>query len=136
MNGYSNSAAHKQSVRWSQSLARAGLLVYKRMLSPALHAVGGLSGACRFQPTCSDYAATAIELHGVFRGGLLALLRLAKCHPFHAPGFDPVPGTWPAPALPNASSMQSSSRPITMEETGLAPGVPPTAAASLPHEVR
>ncbi len=47
--------------------------------------------SCRFVPTCSAYALEAIETYGAFRGGLLALLRLLKCHPFHRGGYDPVP---------------------------------------------
>jgi putative membrane protein insertion efficiency factor len=47
---------------------------------------------CRFYPTCSNYAITAIELHGVFRGTFLAIKRLLRCHPLNAGGFDPVPG--------------------------------------------
>lgn len=48
-------------------------------------------GACRFEPSCSNYAMTAVTEHGAFRGGLLALKRVARCHPFAEPGFDPVP---------------------------------------------
>lgn len=46
---------------------------------------------CRFTPTCSQYALTAIRKFGVFRGGLLALKRILRCHPFHPGGYDPVP---------------------------------------------
>lgn len=46
---------------------------------------------CRFYPTCSQYAYTAIERFGAVRGGWLALKRLLKCHPFHPGGYDPVP---------------------------------------------
>jgi uncharacterized protein len=67
------------------------LFLYKRVLSPALHAVPGLPGACRFQPTCSEYAAIAIAEHGLVRGTVMALSRLARCHPLHPGGFDPVP---------------------------------------------
>ena len=59
---------------------------YRRVLSP-------LKGApsCRFHPTCSAYALEAVETHGVWRGLGLAVRRIAKCHPFHPGGFDPVP---------------------------------------------
>jgi len=50
-----------------------------------------LGGACRFHPSCSQYAIEAIERHGVRHGGRLAAKRLAKCHPFGAGGYDPVP---------------------------------------------
>ena len=63
----------------------AALGLYKRVVSPLL------PPACRFHPTCSEYAADAIARHGAARGTLLALKRLARCHPFHAGGFDPVP---------------------------------------------
>ena len=46
---------------------------------------------CRFHPSCSDYAAQAIDLHGAARGSLLAARRLCKCHPWHPGGLDPVP---------------------------------------------
>ena len=49
---------------------------------------------CRFIPTCSEYALEAVEKYGVFRGGWLALRRLARCHPFHrqkSVEYDPVP---------------------------------------------
>ena len=46
---------------------------------------------CRFYPSCSDYAAQAIQAHGSLRGGLMAVRRLLRCHPWHAGGLDPVP---------------------------------------------
>lgn len=58
---------------------------YRRAVSPLL------PPACRFTPSCSEYAETAIVRHGVWRGGWLALRRLARCHPFGGQGYDPVP---------------------------------------------
>jgi len=58
---------------------------YKRFISPML------PHSCRFVPTCSDYALEAVELHGAFRGSLLAAGRLLRCHPFARAGLDPVP---------------------------------------------
>ena len=49
-----------------------------------------LPSACRFYPTCSQYAYEAIDRYGVIRGGWLALGRLSRCHPFNPGGFDPV----------------------------------------------
>ena len=46
---------------------------------------------CRFQPTCSQYAKTAIQKHGFFKGSLLAFKRLLRCHPWGGSGYDPVP---------------------------------------------
>lgn len=46
---------------------------------------------CRFFPTCSDYAIEAIQKHGSFKGTILTIKRLLKCHPFHKGGDDPVP---------------------------------------------
>lgn len=50
-----------------------------------------LGPRCRFWPTCSNYAVEALQLHGPFKGGWLALKRILKCHPWHAGGVDPVP---------------------------------------------
>ena len=58
---------------------------YRLILSPLL------GPNCRFYPTCSAYAAEAIETHGALRGAWLALKRISKCHPWHPGGFDPVP---------------------------------------------
>lgn len=46
---------------------------------------------CRFYPTCSSYALTAIERFGALRGSYLTIIRLSKCHPWHEGGLDPVP---------------------------------------------
>ena len=50
-------------------------------------------GACKFYPSCSNYAYEAVARHGARRGALLALKRLLRCHPFTKGGFDPVPDT-------------------------------------------
>jgi putative membrane protein insertion efficiency factor len=105
--------------------------LYRVVLSPLLHSLSGVGGACRFQPTCSEYAAVALRRHGLLRGGLMALRRLAKCQPFHAPEFDPVPET--------RATKQSSSAPVTIEKPQY--GVIPSAAArprtaTLPHNQR
>jgi putative membrane protein insertion efficiency factor len=50
-----------------------------------------LPPACRFTPTCSQYAKEAVLKHGLLRGAGLALKRLSRCHPFHEGGYDPVP---------------------------------------------
>lgn len=57
---------------------------YKAVLSPFL------PPACRYVPTCSDYAAEAIERYGAFRGSAMAMWRLLHCHPFVRGGYDPV----------------------------------------------
>lgn len=59
--------------------------VYRVTVSPML------VGTCRYVPSCSHYAEQAILRFGVVRGGWLALARLARCNPFHAGGYDPVP---------------------------------------------
>jgi putative membrane protein insertion efficiency factor len=58
---------------------------YQLLLSPLF------GGSCRFAPSCSNYAVDALAAHGAVRGAWLSLRRLARCHPFHPGGFDPVP---------------------------------------------
>ncbi len=59
--------------------------VYQRFISPAL------GPSCRFYPTCSSYAVTAIGRYGAARGSWMAARRIGRCHPWHPGGYDPVP---------------------------------------------
>jgi uncharacterized protein len=58
---------------------------YQTVLSPLL------PPACRYYPSCSNYAIEALERHGAWHGGWMATRRILRCHPFHPGGFDPVP---------------------------------------------
>lgn len=66
--------------------AAMGLIrFYQLTLSPLF------AGSCRYEPSCSRYAMSALEQHGLVRGSWLAVRRLARCHPFGGSGLDPVP---------------------------------------------
>jgi uncharacterized protein len=67
---------------------------YKRLVSPFL------PRACRFHPTCSEYAAEAVEVHGALKGSVLAAHRLLRCNPWSAGGIDPVPTATASAAPP------------------------------------
>lgn len=58
---------------------------YQLCISPMFPA------SCRYTPTCSQYAVEAVMRHGIFRGGLLAVKRILRCHPWGGSGYDPVP---------------------------------------------
>lgn len=58
---------------------------YRQFISPLF------PPACRFQPTCSQYAEEAIATYGTIKGSYLAIKRILRCHPFHPGGYDPVP---------------------------------------------
>lgn len=67
-----------------QSVMIAALKMYKRFISPLL------PSACRYYPTCSVYTMDAIEKYGPLRGVWMGTKRIARCHPFHKGGYDPV----------------------------------------------
>jgi putative membrane protein insertion efficiency factor len=81
LNGACVAGDRRVAVRVALRLLRA----YKFFVSPYFY------GSCRFLPSCADYAAEAINRHGVIRGVWLAARRLVRCHPFCASGHDPVP---------------------------------------------
>jgi len=58
--------------------------LYKYLISPVL------PGSCRFSPSCSEYSIDAINRYGAVKGAYLSVRRIARCHPFHPGGFDPV----------------------------------------------
>ncbi|PYX36491.1 MAG: membrane protein insertion efficiency factor YidD [Acidobacteria bacterium] len=68
-----------------QSVVEVLLRSYKRWISPLF------SHACRFTPTCSEYAAQAVMERGWWCGGVLAIRRLLRCHPLGPSGYDPLP---------------------------------------------
>lgn len=67
------------------SIMLALIAFYRSCISPLL------PPACRYTPTCSQYAQEAIRKYGPFKGGWLALKRILRCHPFGGSGYDPVP---------------------------------------------
>jgi len=69
---------------FAQRAALQLLRAYKRIVSPMF------PPACRYVPTCSEYAMESIDRFGVLRGGLMALWRLLRCHPFAHGGYDPA----------------------------------------------
>jgi uncharacterized protein len=68
-----------------RALVRGVLRFYQLALSPLV------GPACRFHPSCSQYALEAVERFGVLRGAWLAVRRLGRCHPWNPGGYDPVP---------------------------------------------
>lgn len=87
--GYSERSAAVDS-RTSLAALPFILLIhlYRITLSPLLASLFGVG--CRFEPTCSAYAISALHRYGAWRGSMLAIKRLLRCHPWHEGGFDPV----------------------------------------------
>lgn len=75
----------KGQISFSARFAIGWIRAYQRLISPLF----GMR--CRFHPSCSSYAISAIERHGIVRGSWISLCRLGRCHPCHQGGFDPVP---------------------------------------------
>lgn len=87
------SSAAQTKLSLLRRLVRVVHWLYKVCLSPLF------GNACRFYPSCSDYAREAIERHGWFRGGILACKRVCRCHPWHPGGEDAVPTNTPQSRL-------------------------------------
>jgi putative membrane protein insertion efficiency factor len=72
-------------IRVPRRLGMMLIVGYQRFISPAF------PPRCRFSPSCSQYTLEAIDRYGLVRGAWMGLRRIAKCHPFHRGGYDPVP---------------------------------------------
>lgn len=111
------------------SLASRGLVgavrYYQRVLSPRKPVP-----TCRFSPTCSEYAAQAIALHGAVKGGWLATWRVARCNPLVPGGYDPVPDHFPARR--HSGGAGSTSEIITASESSTAPESDTAPSPALP----
>ena len=78
----------REKKRLTGVIAAVPIRLYQLVLSPLL------GRNCRFSPSCSSYAIEALGRFGIIRGGILAIRRLGRCHPFGSSGFDPVPTRW------------------------------------------
>lgn len=83
LEAYSQRARVKQALL--DRLMIGAIRFYQLAISPAL------PPSCRFYPTCSEYMLQAIAKHGALKGLWLGVRRIARCHPFHPGGYDPVP---------------------------------------------
>lgn len=104
-------------IKLFRAFAILPIRLYKYCISPML------PPACRYVPTCSEYAMEAVTRHGIFRGGLYALWRILRCSPLARGGYDPVP------PLPGGSSYSDSGpEPLAESGPGSAPAMPHSAA--------
>ena len=76
-----------QDLSWGSRLLALPVWTYRMVISP------WLPPACRYSPTCSEYALDALRLHGPVKGAVLAARRIGRCHPWGGQGYDPVPGS-------------------------------------------
>lgn len=111
----SEPAALDDSARMNavQTVVLRAIRGYQLLFSPMY------AGACRFLPSCSAYAAEAVERHGVLRGGALALRRLMRCHPFGGHGHDPVPAYAPSELRRGTAPVAPSERRREHRRAGL-----------------
>jgi len=78
--------ARQSRAAWALGLAiRGAIRAYQLLLAPVL------PPSCRYYPSCSHYTTEAVAEHGPWRGSLLALRRVSRCHPWGGSGYDPVP---------------------------------------------
>ena len=75
--------------------------LYRLLVSP------WLGNNCRYDPSCSQYALDALRAHGAFRGSLLAVQRIGRCHPWGGSGYDPVPPREQDPVQASGSERES-----------------------------
>lgn len=75
----------------AQHILVFAIRIYRWTISPAQTFLFGATGGCRFTPSCSQYAAEAVQVHGAITGSSLALKRICRCHPWGGCGHDPVP---------------------------------------------
>lgn len=103
----------------------APIRLYQRFISPAL------PPSCRYVPTCSAYAVESLQVHGAVRGSWLGVRRLARCHPWHAGGFDPVPArrerTGAPGSSPSVESLTAATETVPRHPDVSPDFVPPTA---------